>query len=116
MSRKPNDMTARKPSTKQAGKKKPTTVKRKSKKTKDVSEETPITISGGSIIVESLKDRQEPGVNNHKKCKIKDPKGKKWTLNRVDIYAPGVSWPEDPLESFPIKDPNYSVVVVFKTT
>lgn len=114
MSRKPKDTTARKPGAKQAGGKKPTTVKSKSKNTKDVDEETPITISGGSIIVESKLEREETEVKKHKKCKINDTKGKKWTLNRVEIYAPGVSWPNEPLQSIPIKNPTYSVVVVFK--
>lgn len=88
MSRKPNDMTARKPSTKQAGKKKPTTVKRKSKRKPDTGgEETPIIISGGSIIIESELEREETDVKKHKKCKIKDvDPGKKWKPVRVEIH------------------------------
>ncbi len=73
MSRKPNDTTARKPGAKQAGGRKPTTVKRKSKPKPDTGgEETPITISGGSILVESVLEREETGVKKHKKCRMED--------------------------------------------
>ncbi len=103
MSRKPNDMTARKPSTEKAGKKKP--------KPDTGGEETPITISGGSIIVESALEREETGVKKHKKCKINDTDGKKWTLDHVEIWERKGTVP---LQSIPIANPDYLVKVCFK--
>ena len=99
---------SRNPGAKKAGKKKPPTVKKKPKH--DVGgEETPITISGGSIVVESVIDREETGVKKHKKCKIPDIPGKKWTPIRVELRAKGGGL----LQSF-MMNPDDHVVVYFE--
>lgn len=99
---------SRKPGAKQAGKKKPTTPKKKPKHD-IVGEETPITISGGSILVESVIDREETGVSKHKKCKINDVAGKKWTPIRVELHAKGGGLLQSILMS-----PDDKVVVYFE--
>jgi hypothetical protein len=99
MSRKPNKMTARKPSTKKTGKKKPTP--------DTGGEETPITISGGSILIESLVEREETGVKKHKKCKIPDVPGKKWKPIRAEIHDKNGGL----LQSFPMAADDKAVVI-----
>lgn len=101
MSRKPNDTTARKSGAKQAGRKKP--------KPDSGGEETPITISGGSILVGSVLEREETGVKKHKKCKIKDEPGRKWKLIRAEIHQ-GLG---GPVKSFLLNEDD-TVIVIFE--
>lgn len=105
MSRKPSDTTTRKTGAKKTGSKKP---KAGRKKRTDV-EETPITISGGSILVASVLEREETGVKKHKKCKIKDDPGRKWKIVRAEIHQ-GLG---GPLQSYLLNEDD-TVIVFFK--
>jgi len=90
MSRKPNDTTEQTPGDYPQAKGKKTSKKKKSTKVKkDLvgggDEETPVTVSGGSIVIRSVFDREDIGGNKHKNCKINDAPGKKWKPVRVEI-------------------------------
>lgn len=115
MSRKPNETTPRKTGANQAGSKKPKAGQ--GKKGGFQVEETPITISGGSINVDSKLDRKAGTFGRgHKKCKISDADpSNKWTLVRMEEYAAGQGpGTHRPLQSYPIGNPANSVVVIFQ--
>lgn len=89
MSRKPNDKTEQKPG---AAKRRKTskipfaTTLVRSSMDGPADEETPITVSNGSMQVRSIFDREDIDGKKHKHCKVGDEPGKKWTLARVEIY------------------------------
>lgn len=86
MSRKPNDTTEQTPGAyTQAKNKTRKTTKVKKEIAGGGDEETPVTVSGGSIVIRSVFDREDIDGKKHKHCKIKDTPGKKWTPVRVEI-------------------------------
>jgi hypothetical protein len=89
MSRKPNETTEQTPGAYTKARSSRKTTKKAGKLRRDLTsggdEETPVTVSGGSILIRSAFDREDIGGNKHKNCKIKDTPGKKWTPVRVEI-------------------------------
>jgi hypothetical protein len=89
MSRKPNDTTEQTPGAYTQSKDKAKTSKKPHKIKKDLvgggDEETPVTVSGGSIEIRTVFDREDPEGKKHKHCKVKDTLGKKWKPIRVEI-------------------------------
>lgn len=88
MSRKPNDTTAQTPGAYTGAKEKPRTKKKPAKDKKDLGggdEETPVTVSGGSIAINTVFDREDLDGKKHKHCKVKDVGSKKWKPVRVEI-------------------------------
>jgi hypothetical protein len=85
MSRKPNDTTEQTPD---AYKEKAKTSKKKGRIKKNLTggdEETPVTVSGGSIAISTVFDREDLDGKKHKHCKVKDVPGRKWKPVRVEI-------------------------------
>ncbi|HVG32078.1 MAG TPA: hypothetical protein VM911_03330 [Pyrinomonadaceae bacterium] len=112
MSRKPNDTTGQTPGDYPQAKDKKTSKKKSSKLKKDLAgggdEETPVTVSGGSIVIRSVFDREDLDGKKHKQCKIKDTPGKKWTPIRVEIDD------DNGIRSFDIVGDGAFVRVIFK--
>jgi len=85
MSRKPNQTTAQTPG---AYKKKARASKKTEKINKGLTggdEETPVTVSGGSIVIRTVFDREDLDGKKHKQCMVKDAPGRKWKPVRVEI-------------------------------
>ena len=85
MSRKPNDTTEQTPG---AYKEKAKASRKKGRIKKNITaaeEETPVTVSGGSIVIRSVFDREDLDGKKHKHCVVKDVPGKKWKPVRVEI-------------------------------
>jgi hypothetical protein len=89
MSRKPNDTTEQTPDPYTQAKAKTKKSKKTTKVKKEIAsggdEETPVTVSGGSIVIRSILDREDTDGKKHKNCKIKDVGSKKWKPVRVEI-------------------------------
>jgi hypothetical protein len=110
MSRKPNDTTAeQKSGAEQSGKARSTAARTRVKKKTIVpaDEETPITVSNGSIQIRSALDREDTGGKKHKHCKVGDIPGKKWALDRVEIYD------DDGIRTLPIVGGEAAFVMVW---
>jgi phosphate-selective porin len=111
MSRKPNDKTEQSSGAEKPGRKASTFTKGQTRKRRlsggPIEEETPITVSNGSIQVRSVFDRTDKDGKKHKHCKVGDASGKKWVLDRVEVYD------DDGIHTYPIIGGEAAFVMVW---